>query len=406
MNLLLWLVLYPAHFVLRVLLFWVPPVWKRVKFENQNLKEPGCRSFADTMEKADLAFEFSSEGEYQQVAPLIDDALSENKKIELVFFSPSVEKAIRELHSKYPNNIRYLRYPIATLGPLNSFSSWTTSKELILVRYDFLPEFLGWAGVIKILWVTFKKERTRGKKISFYKKLFLHKAKLIVYATEEDAGFGRGRDAVVYDFRIEQIRRRCLHREEKFAKIFPDYGSFRDVLKKYPREKTLIIGNAWPVDMDLLKEIPKDFLVVIVPHKLETQIMSEMTTKLQSFNRHPLMIADKWPGEASTYIVNKKGILCELYGDFGKAYVGGGFGVSVHSILEPLVSGSDRISCGPVNYRSTEFDVAMKLGDLTEVKSAGDFAQWVITIPTLRERDKLESTYSQYAKLKREVLLC
>ena len=49
------------------------------------------------------------------------------------------------------------------------------------------------------------------------------------------------------------------------------------------------------------------------------------------------------------------GIFCELYANFGQAYVGGGHLKSIHSVLEPYLGGA-QIYCGPKTYRSTEFD--------------------------------------------------
>src|SRR5665647_3194150 len=79
-------IFFPLVNLLALLLIWHPKVRSRIVFERKNAKEVNSRSFEDVLTKADLCFEFSSEGEYQQVASLIDDALVANKKIELVFF--------------------------------------------------------------------------------------------------------------------------------------------------------------------------------------------------------------------------------------------------------------------------------------------------------------------------------
>ncbi len=71
---LLWLVYFPILTLLKALLYFVPKVRERMDFEKKNKTEEGCRSFAQDKLKADLCFEFSSEGEFQQVASLIDDA--------------------------------------------------------------------------------------------------------------------------------------------------------------------------------------------------------------------------------------------------------------------------------------------------------------------------------------------
>lgn len=388
----LYLFYAPLLFMLRSLLFFVPKVQERLQFEKRNV-EPLAQSFKTSNEKADICFEFSSEGEYQQVASLIDDALGMGKKIELVFFSPSVEKAILELAQKYPFQVRYLRYPILGL----KFSSWITAQSLVLVRYDFFPEFLVWSlkpeNKLIFIWVSFKKERLSGSSISSFKQAFLLRAKTIIYASQAEEALGKSLGYVgrVFDFRIEQIERRISERDKKFSLFFPEYGDLKSKLETYPRHKRLIVGNAWPVDGKLLEKIPHDFFVLIVPHKLEPAIMEEIQKMKQPHH----------------ILLNKKGVLCELYADFGLAYVGGGFGVSVHSLLEPLIAGSEKISCGPIHERSTEYDLALSAGRLKEVKNSQEFEAWLTEDSSLKAvHAKIESEKSLYAELRKDILSC
>jgi 3-deoxy-D-manno-octulosonic-acid transferase len=414
----LWILIYtPIWFSLRFILMFVPKAQDRFKFEELNRMDAneagsGGRSFGKDKIKADLCIEFSSEGEYQQVASLIADALSEGKKLELVFFSPSVEKTIIDLQHKHPEQIRYFRY---ALLDGYTFSSWATADTLILVRYDLFPEFLIWAmkpgRKLKFVWATFKKERMQAKVVSPLKKAFLKKSSYTVYSTNADLEQARdmGLSGVVYDFRMEQIYRRIENRMDKYSKLFALYPEFKNHLESYPRGKRLILGNAWAEDMFLLENISSDVLIVIVPHKLQPEIIAKMTESLLKFNRTPTIISDDSTTIAmsSTLILNKKGILCELYADFGKAYVGGGFGVSVHSLLEPLIAGSEHLACGPVNHRSTEFDLGLEYGLLKEVKNSQEFKDWLnLDIPKIKDRDRLLFQIAKYSSFKKDLLSC
>jgi 3-deoxy-D-manno-octulosonic-acid transferase len=235
------------------------------------------------------------------------------------------------------------------------------------------------------VWVTFRKSA------SWWKKKFLSRAGTIVYATEKDAKTGRdlGFPGVAFDFRIEQIRRRLSGKTEKFEEIFPEYNLLP--FHANPREKRLIFGNAWPSDIHLLEEIPNDYSILIVPHKLEPAIISEFKTRM---------------GDRAV-ILNKKGVLCELYADFGKAYVGGGFETSIHSVLEPLISGADQISCGPIHHRSTEFDIADSLGKMTVVKNSREFKSWLLSPLVSAHRDgKISSLSSGYLAHRKAIISC
>ena len=370
--------------LLSLVFIFIPQVRERLVFERKNGSDPFTRKFSSP---ADLAFEFSSEGEFQQVMPLITDALAAGKKIELLYFSPSVEKGVKELCEKHPGKIRALRYPLLTGG----FLHWMTSPKLILVRYDLFPDILSYPGELFMVWVTFKKERSRGRNVSSWKKQFLRRAKTIIYATDEDAAEGNrmGFPGYAFDFRIEQIRRRLLEKDDKFARIFPEYSSLG--FDQFPREKRLIFGNAWPSDLILLENLPEDIYILVVPHKLEPEILA-------AFEKHL--------GKRAV-ILNKKGVLCELYADFGRAYVGGGFETSIHSVLEPLISGADQISAGPINHRSTEIDIALSQGKMTVVRNSQEFNQWLRTPLVSESGDgKIAALSSGYLNYRKAIISC
>ncbi|WP_408096671.1 hypothetical protein ACJVC5_16670 [Peredibacter sp. HCB2-198] len=413
---LFWFFYFPLIRLVSLLLFWNSKVEDRERFEKRNKFESLAHSFREKGIVADMCFEFSSEGEYQQVAPLITDALAAGKKIELVFFSPSVEKAIMQLAGKYPSQIRYLRYPMVRLFPIarRSFSCWVTAKTLIMVRYDLLPELLLWSlkkdHTLKLVWMTFKKERSRGKSVSFWKKLFLKNASTIVYASSQDEEEGRkmGFPGIVYDFRVEQIRRRMDGRVEKFQSHFGLYPDFYTHINLIPREKRLIVGNAWPSDLFLLRDLPEDIFLVVVPHQLSDEILNLFREGLDNLGRPVFEINNQTQSykNSQTILVNKKGILCELYSDFGRSYVGGGFEGSIHSVLEPLVAGSSKISCGPFHHRSTEYDVARDMEKMTEVNTPEQFLAWLNTHAQEGSHGMLDSMFKNYQKAREQVISC
>jgi 3-deoxy-D-manno-octulosonic-acid transferase len=410
-----WFFYMPLMRLLVLFLFWNSKVEERERFEKRNKFEALAHSFKEKNELADLCFEFSSEGEFQQVAPLIDDALNMGKKIELIFFSPSVEKGVMRLAAQYPSQIRYLRYPFLRIFPFmgrRSFSHWVTAKTLIMVRYDLFPEFLLWSmnpeHTLKIVWMTFKKERSKNKSISFWKKLFLMRAKSLVFAGTPDLDTAKAMQVSgkVFDFRIEQIKRRVEKRDEKFRQLFPLYSEFRNHSLQF--QKKLILGNAWPSDLFLLRDLPKDVLLVVVPHQLSGEILNLFKDGLDDLGREVFEINDSTARfiSSNTILINKKGILCELYTDFPLAYVGGGFEGSIHSVLEPLVAGSEKISCGPFHHRSTEYDVALSMDRILEVNTPEEMFEWMSVVPKESSHDKMKSLVADYETMREFVISC
>jgi 3-deoxy-D-manno-octulosonic-acid transferase len=412
---LFWGLYFPLVRLLTLILFWNSKIEERERFEKKNKFEYLAHSFREWKQQADLCFEFSSEGEFQQVAPLIHDALQRGLKIELVFFSPSVEKAVMHLGAQYAEQIRYLRFPLVRLFPglgRRSFSAWVTAPTLIMVRYDLFPELLLWSlkkdHELRIVWMTFKKERSRNHGPSFWKKIFLKHAKLVVYAGAPDLEQAQalGFKGEVFDFRLEQIRRRILQRQEKFLTHFPLYPAFQEQLLSHP--KKIILGNAWPSDLFLLRDLPSDFLLVIVPHQLSPEILALFREALDLMGRRVFEMHDQSKSyeQTGTVLINKKGILCELYADFSHAYVGGGFEGSIHSVLEPLVAGSEKISCGPFHHRSTEYDLALEQGRISEVNTPEQFIEWLKDHPSVQEHDRMKTLINGYESLREIVISC
>ena len=414
---LFWFLYFPLLRIITFLLSGNSKISERIRFEKKNKFEARAQSFKDYNLKADICFEVSSEGEFQQVAPLVDDLLASGKRVELVFFSPSVEKAIMKLGARYSEQLRYFRYPVLRLFPFierRSFTHWVTAKTLVMVRYDLFPEFLLWGmkkdHKLRLVWFTFKKERSRNKGPSLWKKLFLKYADVVVYAGEKDLKLGESLKfpGHNFDFRIEQIRRRILSKEEKFKELFPLYPAYSSHLALYPQGQKLIMGNAWPTDLFLLKLIPKETLVVIVPHNLSEEVMKLFRENLDLMGREFFELNEHSESfkASDTLLINKKGILCELYGDFDHAYVGGGFEGSIHSVLEPLVNGTARISCGPFHHRSTEYDIAEDWGRISEVNTPEQFLTWLNESKIRQDHAKINSLVSDYAQYREFVASC
>src|SRR3989338_2013583 len=112
---------------------------ERFNFEEKNLIDSSCKSFKYDKLKADYAFEVSSEGELEQIMPILEVFLSGKKKIEIVYCSDSVEGKCIQLFKKFPHQIRLLRLPLVSFFPFSkkgtSAYSWLTAPYLILCSY-------------------------------------------------------------------------------------------------------------------------------------------------------------------------------------------------------------------------------------------------------------------------------
>jgi 3-deoxy-D-manno-octulosonic-acid transferase len=337
---------------------------KRKIFEDKNLVEAGCKPFKN----ADIAFHFSSEGEFEQIYGILENFIEKNKKIELIFTSPSVEKKVIEFQSKFPHLIRYLRYPFLKKTKL---STWVSAKNICMVRYDFFPEILALKlekrGNFILLAGNFKKVSKQSVVVKFIYRQILSFFDVVVCNTYQDErilkmNLGYQKKTMVADFRIPRIVSRVVAAPRVCREKWAQFEDFSLWLQGQPKKK-IVWGSAWLEDLKAL--YPKNeanYQHIIVPHQLDEKALEEMQKYLSTMTKVHLYRGGAWASlekdiqdNPGVVILAVKGILCELYQQFDFAYVGGGFTTSIHSVLEPFLSRVPT-ACGPLIHRSTEFD--------------------------------------------------
>jgi 3-deoxy-D-manno-octulosonic-acid transferase len=394
----LWALQYlPLGWLVSILTKWGR---NRAKFERQNLTDPHSRPF-----KAQIAFEVSSEGELEQVYPLLEYFLVKEIRVELIYSSESVEQKCQKLGQKYPNHLRIFRLPLLTHFFFNflggqSLKSWMSAPILILCRYDFYPQLLSLDVKFGLVSASLK-----GKKKA--KQRLYNLFDFIICATPQDQKkfkeFYSG-NLSVQDFRVLRIGDRL-----KKANIL----SYLELFKETPVNRRLILGSCWPIEMEVFSHsnLQKDILekkiqVAIAPHSLKDRSIKEIVEsfKRNTSNKIPLyelnesVDASTLKGKPGVILITSKGTLCELYSIFGQSYVGGGFGRSIHSVLEPYLAGS-RVYCGPKTFRSTEYDFVHSHSPeyIHVVRKLGEFYNSYVDEPinsdeiSLREKIILES---------------
>lgn len=372
---------------------WVFPLFSsslaaRIKFEKRNEHDSLCLPFAQKGERADVAFEVSSEGELEQIRPVITAALDSGQKVELIFASESVEKQCCALALRHSSSLRVLRYPLVTYLPgraLRDPLSWLSAPKLFLCRYDFFPELLRYGNKNGVEFVLLSgslksfERKTRGAfYTAVYQKIYRCFDK-IVAATNTDKerfvrNFGASEDRLaVFDFRPLAIQKRLDARQNTFRDKFPAYDLFMDAIGRYPIEKRIVFGSFWASELEAFdRSIDfKEYAVCLFPHRLDGDSLGEITSGLakkvsapvyvmgddQERNKRELEGFSENPGPL---VLALKGVLCESYPDFGAAFVGGGHGLSVHSLMEPFMGGC-KVLCGPKVHRSTEYDLIMEM---------------------------------------------
>ena len=395
--------------VLGFLTFIVPLLKKRSRFERSS----NSMSFNEQGIVASHCFHVSSEGELEQCLSIIIRLLREDHYIELVYTSDSVARKCTQLSNEHPR-LNLLRMPLVTF-PINSFRKWVTAKKFYMCRYDFFSELVLY-GSRKDVTFTLLSASLKGKKLHGLRRKFMADQfrlfDLIVAASETERdrflSLDNQLNVIAFEFRLLQISKRIEMAPDKLSEVL-ELSGFIEVLKTRDPLKSLVIGSAWPSELEIFrdKKVVKsvqsgELLITIAPHSLsETSILSivsligEIAPELKLVRANE--VSEFHPGEV--YINTTPGVLLESYSFFGHALVGGGHGRSIHSVLEPYLAGC-RVYCGPRVHRSTEFDFIKKQSPndivvINELETISDFIEGYDRGGEIDKRNNLVLSYQE-----------
>lgn len=345
-------------------------------------------------------FHVSSEGELEQVLPIIDKLISKGVgDIGLTFTSPSLERRLKNLSSVYSRrDLVVFALPIANLFGFINFIKLRPSK-FFMVRYDFFPQLLWIAsssGVTSYLMsFTLKNKRLEKLSVFTYYKFILNCFKHIFPADEKSLlrtrEFFNNLKTECHnptELRINQILDRWETSDQTFTNRKLD--SFVDFWKKVECSNRWVLGSCWLSDLTIFEDsqhldswIKEGAKFYIAPHKLSGIDAENIILFFQKLASHKgikcLVLDQKVDGvvnydDYTLFISLVPGVLCEMYKFGGNIYVGGGFERSIHSVLEPFFSQS-LIAVGPKIHRSTEYDFIDSLDkdSVRVIKSIDEF---------------------------------
>jgi 3-deoxy-D-manno-octulosonic-acid transferase len=322
----------------------------------------------------------SSAGEYEQGQPIISLFQKKYPKSVIVvsFFSPSGYEHVKLL----PNVIKtYL--PIDSFWHAKMFINIIKPNVACVIRHDIWPNFqfrlqrecvpsilvdasisdekrgtyLFFRSIVKILFSTFDNVLA----ISEEQKMRV----LPIYPQQENL-------SVSGDTRYDQVLSRTqeLHKIEML------------VSKQYfIPSQTIVVGSSWPSDekyllpaLDrIIREYP-NFRAVLVPHEVnENNLASieEFFAKASiEIKRYSALKNDKeW--NFKILLVDEFGMLANLYALSGMAYVGGGFGLGVNSVLEPAAHGCG-VVFGPRHLNVAEAKKLIEYGGAQLIANSQD----------------------------------
>lgn len=138
---------------------------------------------------------------------------------------------------------------------------------------------------------------------------------------------------------------------------------------------TFVAGSSWQPDEDIF--IPyfnehKDWKLIIAPHVIGEDHLKQIMSKLQRKTVRYTQTTPEEAAQAECLIIDCFGLLSSIYHYGQVSYVGGGFGVGIHNVLEAAVWDIPVIF-GPNNKHFQEAQGLMAQGGGFEITSLDDF---------------------------------
>lgn len=316
-------------------------------------------------------FHAASLGEFEQGRPLIELIRKRfpQYKILQTFFSPSGYEVRKDY--KGADVVCYL--PLDTPRNVRRFINAARPCMAFFIKYEFWKNYLSELhrrgipvySVCSIFRPNQVFFRWYGATYRNVLKCFSH----LFVQNEESVhlleNVGVKNTTIAGDTRFDRVLEICQEAKDlPLVKIF-----------KGNNHRTLVAGSSWAPDEDIF--IPyfnahPEMKLVIAPHVIDESHLHEIESKLQRPAVRYTQATPENVGQADCLIIDCFGLLSSIYRYGEIAYIGGGFGVSIHNTLEAAVYGIPVIF-GPNNYKFREAQGLKGCGGGLEIQGEADF---------------------------------
>lgn len=295
----------------------------------------------------------ASLGEFEQGRPIIEKLKLNypDHKILLTFFSPSGY----EIRKNYElaDHICYL--PADTISNARKFVKLVNPELVVFVKYEF------WYNYIYTL---YKKKtplifasviyRPSQHFFQFWGRWFVHQLNRITYI------FVQNQDSLLLLDKIG-INHAEVAGDTRFDRVvqLPAEDVSFPIIDKFKGDSKVIMGGStWQpgeaILFDLIENKDIDIKLVIAPHVISKEHISDILNRFKDYN--PVLYSNAESADLLTsqvLIIDKIGFLSLLYRYADIAYIGGGFGVGLHNVLEASTYGVP-VLFGPNHLRFRE----------------------------------------------------
>lgn len=346
-------------------------------------------------------FHAASLGEFEQGRPVIEAVRKEYPaaKIVLTFFSPSGY----EIRKNYDQVDAVYYLPADTPANVRRFLDAVQPDIALFIKYEFWHNYLHELKKRHIPTFLFSAIFRENQLFfnaygGFYRKMLFCFDHIFVQNQASEnllKSVGYTNVTVAGDTRLDRVAQIA-----KQAQSYPEIETFKANLP------LLIVGSAWPDDMEVLipflNQFTQPLKVIIAPHEINVEQIQKWQTQLQKtslrFTVYSLQFKEeerrnKEAGRDTTFDIQHSdldtphylfldtiGMLSSVYRYADFVYIGGAFGDGLHNILEPAVFGMP-IFFGQSHYKKfQEAHDLLHLGGAITVASTQELQQNFVEI--------------------------
>lgn len=322
-------------------------------------------------------FHAASLGEFEQGRPLMEQIKKSypQYKILLTFFSPSGYE-VRKIYEG-ADIITYL--PIDTVGNARQFLRTVRPVMAFFIKYEFWYNYLhilqyrgipaySVSSIFRPDQVFFKwYGRGYGRVLKCFTRFFVQNEE----SKKLLESIGIHDTMVVGDTRFDRV----LQIKEA-SKQLPIVERFVKGTPEDPK-KVFVAGSSWQPDEEIFLKYfnnHRDWKLIVAPHVIGEDHLKFIFSLIKDKKvvRYTQATEDN-VADADVLIIDCFGLLSSVYHYGDVAYVGGGFGVGIHNVLEAAVWGMP-VLFGPNNKHFAEAQGLLQSGGGIEIEDYETFS--------------------------------
>ena len=322
-------------------------------------------------------FHAASLGEFEQGRPLMEQIKKSypQYKILLTFFSPSGYEVRKNYEGA--DIITYL--PIDTVGNARQFLRTVRPVMAFFIKYEFWYNYLhilqyrgipaySVSSIFRPDQVFFKwYGRGYGRVLKCFTRFFVQNEE----SKKLLESIGIHDTMVVGDTRFDRVLQikeasKLLPIVERFVKGTPE-----------DQKKVFVAGSSWQPDEEIFLKYfnnHRDWKLIVAPHVIGEDHLKFIFSLIKDKKvvRYTQATEDN-VADADVLIIDCFGLLSSVYHYGDVAYVGGGFGVGIHNVLEAAVWGMP-VLFGPNNKHFAEAQGLLQSGGGIEIEDYETFS--------------------------------